>query len=325
MVNVEEIKLKILSSINERGPSLPVHVSKSVGIEPMLASAILSELIKEKKIRLSNLRVGSSPLYLIPGQEEKLQNFVENLNHVEKEAFVKLKDNKVLDDEKQEPKIRVALRQIKDFAIPIQYKGKTFWKFFSVSDEKVKESIAEEQTEIAIGERVIGQKIIEEIQKEKEYEIKEKELEIKKQRLLEIEQEIKNIKESKVEQIKELEKPIEIITLEKPTNAIKIKKEDKFLDEIKSILVQKSIELVSVEHHDKKQVIAKIRFISAPEQIVLLFAFDKKRPEEKELIKAFRKAQIQKLPYYVLCRGEISKKMKDSMDAYKSLIKIDKI
>jgi len=336
MVNVEEIKTKIMSSISERGPSLPVHVSKAVGIEPMLASAILSELLKERKIKLSNLRVGSSPLYLIPGQEAKLENFIDNLNHVEREAFKKLKDNKILDDEKQEPKIRVALRQIKDFAIPVQSKGKTLWKFFTVPNEKIQEAIADEE-EIAIGERVIGQKILEGIHQEKINEIeaqrKQHEFEIKKQKLLEVEEEAKKILEApqtitiptpkeEIIEIK-IEKPLEVKPKHIHTVHPKNKQQEKFLEEIQASLINKNIELISIEEYNQKQIIAKIRFNSAPEQITLLFAYDKKRVDEKDVIKAHKKASLLKLPFFILCKGEISKKMQDQINAYKALTRID--
>src|SRR3989344_5056493 len=82
MVNLEEGSRKkevILSSIKMRGPSLPVQVARVLEVEPLFASAFLSELKDEQKIKVSNLRVGSSPLYFIDGQEGMLENFVLHL------------------------------------------------------------------------------------------------------------------------------------------------------------------------------------------------------------------------------------------------------
>ena len=72
MIDVKEKKEKILSFIEKNGPSLPVQIAREIKMDPVFASAILSELLNSKRLKLSNLRVGSSALYLIPGQEEKL-------------------------------------------------------------------------------------------------------------------------------------------------------------------------------------------------------------------------------------------------------------
>ena len=92
MINVEEVKSKIIHLLNEKGPSLPIHVSKAVNMSSMFSSAILSELVNEKRVKLSNLKVGSSPLYLIPGHEEKLEKFTEDLTGFEKQAYLRLKE-----------------------------------------------------------------------------------------------------------------------------------------------------------------------------------------------------------------------------------------
>ena len=130
---------KILTIIKEKGPILPVKVSKEINDNILMTSARLSELLTAKQIKISNLKVGGSPLYYFSGQENKLQNFVDNLNGTEKKAYELLGQNKILRDFGQEPAIRVALRQIKDFAVPLQvnYENKIeiFWKWY-LTDNK---------------------------------------------------------------------------------------------------------------------------------------------------------------------------------------------
>ena len=92
MIDVGQKKEKIISFIKDNGPSLPVRIAKTIEMEPVFASAILSELLNEKRIKMSNLRVGSSSLYLLQGQEKMLEDFADNLKSVEKEAFLKLKE-----------------------------------------------------------------------------------------------------------------------------------------------------------------------------------------------------------------------------------------
>ena len=71
------IKEKIIFVFKKRGPSLPVHVAQETGMSILFASAFLSELLAEKKIKISNMKVGSSPLYFISGQEFMLEKFSE--------------------------------------------------------------------------------------------------------------------------------------------------------------------------------------------------------------------------------------------------------
>ncbi|MFC1682475.1 hypothetical protein ACFL0X_02575, partial [Nanoarchaeota archaeon] len=72
-------------------------------------------------------RVGSSPVYFLEGQERGLEGFSNHLKSKEKEAFDLLKEKKFLGDSEIEPAIRVALRAIKDFAVPFERDGKVIW------------------------------------------------------------------------------------------------------------------------------------------------------------------------------------------------------
>src|SRR3989338_3612198 len=137
----------VLALVRQRGPILPVHVSKHINDNILMTSARLSEILSNKKIRVSNIKVGGSPLYYVDGQEAKLQNYADNLGSKEKEAYSLLKEKKVLRDSALEPAIRVALRIIKDFSIPLQvnYDGKTeiFWKWYLAQNNEVQDIIRE--------------------------------------------------------------------------------------------------------------------------------------------------------------------------------------
>ena len=127
-------KEKIINIIKESGPSYPGKISKETQLSPLFASAFLAELVSERKLKISNMKIGGSPIYHLVGQETNLENFIEHLNHKEREAFHLLKDSQVLEDSQQTPAMRVALRKIKDFAKPLNVKineeSKLFWKFF---------------------------------------------------------------------------------------------------------------------------------------------------------------------------------------------------
>ena len=84
------------------------------------------------------MKIGNSPIYFLLGQESKLENFSQHLKSKEKDAFVLLKEKKFLKDKEQDPAIRVALRVIKDFAIPFKKNEEIFWRYFIIPETEFK-------------------------------------------------------------------------------------------------------------------------------------------------------------------------------------------
>jgi len=146
--DTSEIKAKMMSVFERRGPSLPVHVAKEIGLSILFTSAFLSELLSEQKIKMSNMRVGSSPIYFIPRQEMMLEKFSEYLKSKEKEAFLIIKQKRFLKDSEQDPAIRVALRAIKDFAIPFRENEEIYWRYFTALETDFKEQKTKKPEEI---------------------------------------------------------------------------------------------------------------------------------------------------------------------------------
>ena len=93
---MEDNREKIIGFIREKGPILPVEVGKFINTSILMASAYLSELSSADKVKISHVKVGSSPLYYLPGQEHLLQNFSSNLHEREKEAYALLNQKKIL-------------------------------------------------------------------------------------------------------------------------------------------------------------------------------------------------------------------------------------
>lgn len=315
-IDVSDVKKNILTFLNQNGPSLPIPIAKHVLLQPMFASAILSELLNEKRVKTSSMKIGSSPLYLIPGQEARLESFTDNLTGAEKEAYIKLKDNKFLEDQAQEPRTRVALRGLKDFAIPTQINNKLYWKYFTISSEKIKQAL-EDEGEIAIGERVVGQQIWEDIKKEKPKVAEEQTKQEKIVHILSKEAEPafakKNEEPTETKSEKITDKPIE-----KPIKIKKLTEKEIFLDQAKRILTSKNIELLEIISYDKKQLIAKARV--NVDKTCILFFIDKKRPDVKDLSRAYKKSQEYKLPYYIVTQTQPQKKLKETSEIYKSLL-----
>jgi len=134
--DTSKIKEKIIFILKTHGPGLPVHIAKKIESSTLFTSAFLSELASEKRIKISNMKIGNSPLYYLPGQEFLLEKSSHYLKSKEKEAFALLKERKFLRDSQQDPAIRVALREIKDFAIPFKKDEEIFWRYPPVSEEE---------------------------------------------------------------------------------------------------------------------------------------------------------------------------------------------
>jgi len=132
---------KVLQIVKEKGPVLPVHIAKEIGVDILLASAMLSELTSNKQAKVTHVKIGGSPLYYVVGQEPKLINLYNKLNDKEKKAYDLLKSRKIIKDNRQEPVIRAALRQIRDFAKPIEVtigdKKEIFWKWFLITNTEL--------------------------------------------------------------------------------------------------------------------------------------------------------------------------------------------
>lgn len=199
MQNAQEIKNRILSTIERIGPTLPIPLSREVGMDTLFTSAFLSELVGEKKIITSNMRVGTTPIYFLKGQEEKLIDYGEKfLKGRELQAYHLLKQNNYLKDTQQEPAIRVALRSIKDFAIPEQKGNELYWKFITQKNLDIKIESKQEDNQDKTNQR-------KEIKKEKE-ELKEIPNITKKEETLELKERIlKKIQDLQIKLIEETE------------------------------------------------------------------------------------------------------------------------
>ena len=339
--NQQNIHAKIINLIKIRGPILPIHASKETNLSLLLTGAILSSLISDKTLKISNLKVGGSPVYFLPGQENMLENFTKFLNNKEREAFLLLKDKKILKDNELSSDIRVAIRCIKDFASSFQVNSQPnilYWKLYNLTDEEIGKEleklikVEEKKPEIAEKhelKEIKSEQNLEKVSQEKHWlpkeETKEK-IEVKNEEIkLEVKPEEK-IQEEKHEEKKIIEEKIKKL---EPifTDAKKPKREragpEKFLEEVKFSLKNKDIEILNIEKYSKKEVLARIMLPS--KKACFLLALDKKRVDEKDMAKAYKKSQQLGIPYMILTKGEASKKIKESIEAFKSLEKIDKL
>ncbi len=299
-----ETRDRIIEIIKIKGPVLPVQIAKEIGSNILMASAHLAELTASNKLKISTIKVGGSPLYYLPGQEVMLQKYIANMNDKEKKAYDLLNQNKVLRDSEQEPVIRVALREIKDFAIPlnVNYNNNKaiFWKWYLTGSEEAEKIIKEKLQILEISET---KSISEHAQKPEVFDRPIEKIEEKIQ---------KEIKEQKIE-----EKQIAIQKeIKKPKGPRKYKprdKEDLFLKDIMKFFEKNKVNVLSSETIKKNSEIDFIVEISSVVGNLQYYckAKNKKRISDSDLSNAYVKGQLKRLPVIVLSPGELSSKAQE--------------
>lgn len=340
-----EIKERIINFLERRGPSLPVHIAKETGLSILFSSAFLSEILSEKRIKMSYMRVGSSPLYFIPGQETFLENFSHALKKKEKEAFVMLKEQRFLKDTDVEPAIRVALREIRDFAVPFQNEEGIFWRYYKVPEAEFYQSKKQEETKKIEKQqeeifhqkeqqRTYAQEILEDsqIDKERVKEIDEDE-EIQQDKNEKIIIQKTTSKKGEVEDIfdktpkkaqKKIEKKKSTEKKEKKTEKKSSQKSspNKFFNRVKTYLSEKQIEILDIEEASNTEIVLKVK---ENQKEYLIVAYSKKKITDQEITKAYKKSSELDLPYKILALGEPLKKLDNLIEAIKDLQGIEKV
>lgn len=316
-------KDKIISSIKLRGPSLPVQIARSINVPPLFASAFLSELYAEKKILMSNMKVGSSPLYYLSGQEPLLENFTQYLGHREREAFELIKKEKILEDDKLSPVMRVALRSLKDFAYPVRVRIneeiKIFWRYFLINESEVSSLIQKKLSPSTVENTTQQTPDI-----SKEIEIPQKEEAPKKEEIFDPpkQTEIKPFEKTPFQQ-----KPVpqETVQTHEEKKKPQRNKNYKFPESIRSYLSNKNIEFVETIDEKAKDFVAKIKIDTQfGKQTFLLLAKDKKKISEDDLALALQKAREYRIPAFFLTNGDLNPKAQEYLSKWEGLLKFKK-
>lgn len=290
---------KILNFIRLRGPSLPVHIGKEIDQNILISSAILSEMVSKGDLKLSHVKVGSSPLYYIKGQEYKLQNFVDRLNPKDRKTFELLRQKKVLRDSVLQPIQRVSLRNIKDFAIPLKVQlGKNvelFWKWYLLPSVDAEAQIKE----------IIGVP-------------KPKKAEFVKPKPVKVEKPVKQIIKPKPQVKPKVPPKVEPRPAPKPVAKPFVDKTgvDEFLKDVNSYFKKNRIDVLEHNIIRKKSEIDFV--VKVPSTVGSLTYYckakSKKRNNDTDLASALVGGQMKKLPVLYLIKGELTKRAKEMLN-----------
>ena len=296
---------KIIGFVKMKGPVLPVQISKLIGMDIVMASAHLAELTATNKMKISAIKVGGSPLYYLAGQEEMLLKFISNMNEKELKALELLKENKVLRDSEQAPVIRVALREIKDFAMPLNVRyndaSEVFWKWYLAPNDEAEKII---KSKLDIVEKEISPKAMEgdaKIQQPKP-EILQKEVQAE-----------KNTGEKATEKAQQQLRETPQKTPQQKIKTRKAKetpKEDEFMKDVMKFFEKNKITVINsetIKKNSEMDFVIEIPSVMGNLQYYCK-AKNKERVSDSDLSNAYVKGQFKKLPVIVLAPGELSAK-----------------
>lgn len=282
-----DVKDKIISFLQVKGPSLPVHIAKEIGQDTFTAGAHLSEMASHKKIVISGLKVGGSPLYYLPGQESRLQGFVHNLHEREQEAVALLREAIIIEDTKAIPVVRASFRSLRDFAIPLNVTvsgtTKLFWKWY-LADE----AAARSKIEV----------LLKPIEPRKDMEKRVEQPKVEPQK----------IPEKKVEQ-KKTEEKAKQQTLSEPKPIT----HDAFLEDILTYFTKEKIKIIEqILVRKGKEYDFVVSMPSAVGNLTYFIkARNKKNINDGDLASLHIQGQMKKLPTILLSPGQLNKKAKE--------------
>ncbi len=307
MISGKETHDKIIQVLNEKGPSLPVHIAKAIEMSSLFVSAFLSEMVSEKKIVVSNLKVGGSPLYYLKGQEDRLESFSNHLHPKEHEAFILLRDKKILKESEQEPAIRVALRSIKDFSREFNKDGEVYWKYFSVSDEDVRRILEPSfEKEVKKNENISEGVVDRNERREEEVKKVERDSPVSE----------RVVSGNFSEESNEFGNPLVMKEIKKE------KTKSEFSMGVVDFINQKGFRIVEEREHKAREYNCVLR-IRSELGVIDFFcqAKDKKKISESDLKKLLSDSQKIPLPALLIYKGDLSKKAEEYFEKYWSVLK----
>jgi len=136
----------IIRYIKEKKAVIPTMIAEDFDTTTMIASAALSELAKDNLIKITYLKLSSSPYYYDPKQASILIELGEkHLKSYDKEIFQKIKEKQVINALSLSIQEALAIERIKDFAIPLeiehQNKNLKFWVWYQRNIQETKKQI----------------------------------------------------------------------------------------------------------------------------------------------------------------------------------------
>ncbi len=311
------------------GPVLPMQVAKALNTDSLMASAMLAELVTNNKLKVSKLKVGSSPLYYLPEEKAKLADYIHQLNDKEQKAVKFLQEKFVLREKDLDPLTRVCLKNAKDFAYPLEvvFESHTelFWKWFLVTDQeaeiKIKSMLSPKEEPKQIEKIAEPELIAKPKKKAKEAKAKsaDKQAHFTEEKTIDKEQTKPLAEPSKIEKEEIIEEAKEKPVKEKkPLSLI-----NPFAQKLEAFMKQNNI-TISEQISSKKNEFELI--VEVPSSVGMISHYcsaKSKKITDAEVSQAFVQGQLRKLPVLLLVDGETTKKAEEILASLKGIVKKD--
>ncbi len=334
-LNIAEKKPMVIEILKNKGPCLPSQISSEIKLQLLFTSALLSEMVSDKSIKFSSLKIGGSPLYYLSGQEPALENFTKHLHGKEKEALQFLKEKEILNEAELEPVQRVCLANIKDFAIPLKFIHKeqqfNFWRFYLIPEDIAIKKIEDYfrklphvkiETEKKIKEFEKPDEIQETIKKLKEEQAIKPLHPVGKDERDKIAEENKEVKvEVRIEEQKILHPEI---LKKKVRRRAPTKKKQDFTSKVIDYVKEKEMLILKNYEEDNKICVAETESKVGSIKF-LVFGLNKKSLNEFDLSLAYSEGQQERLPVLLVTNGKLTKKAEEYQKKLGNFLIVNKI
>ncbi len=301
---------KIINLIRLKGPSIPRQIAQAIGSDLLFSSAHLSDLVSQGKLAVSHMKLDSTPFYYIPGQEAMLCNFLNCLNEKDRRTAEMLKEKGVLRDRGADLLTRVSLRNLPDFAKPMEVEvngqKEYFFRWHALNPEETEKLLKKELGIVEPPAPVPAKEPLQEIKPAVEEEPRAISPEIKMETKEEKEKLGGRVKEEKQKTLQKETLPVEKKKASKKT-------EGDFLALLLNFFDENKIKALEQQILRKNAEMNFILSLPTPVGEVKYYckAKNKKRCDEKDLSAAILEAQMKKLPLLFLHSGELSKKAEE--------------
>jgi len=306
-------------------PLLPVKLGSALHVDSLMASAMLSDMVRKGKLKVSNMKVGSSPLYYLPGYEKQLLNYTQYLNEKDRRTLELLQNRLILRDNICDPLTRVSLRSLKDFAKPLEVtinnNVEVFWKWFLLSEAEVEIKV----NEILNPQSRVVPEQVKEVVKES---VKDVIPEVPVKEVVEPVKEI--VREHVVKEHKEVIKDVKPILQIKPREEqkalapkeVKTKRLEGFACIANDFFAESGISIIEDILLKKGEHDCVIKMNSVVGEVTYYCSVrEKKRITDADLSKIFVEAQLRKLPALLITNGELNAAAKAILEKIPVVVK----
>jgi len=300
---------RVLTVLRQKGPSVPAELTSALGENTIIVGAFLSELIANKDVAVTQLKIGGSRLYFTPEHRPQIVRLRAHLNDKDKGAFDMLSEQKIVRDDTLSPLERTCMRNLTDFALPVRvkYSGQDilFWRWFLTSQEEAQEKI---KSSLQINEIA--------------------EPETKQEQVTQPETPAEPIAPKSIEEVKHDKKPVvEQQQLLPPQNTPQLKddgKSDAFLDQMTSFLNDKQIQILASQVVRANNELDLLVSLTSGVGELQYFARAKKKKlcNDGDLAAAMIQGQLRHLPVLFICTGKLTKKAKSMLTKEFSMLKV---